>query len=118
MDFPKRLASLRKKRGLTQQVLADRVGVAILQIKRYEAGTAQPTLDAIRKLSVALSVSADALVFDAQEREPSESWRTHIEAVSRLPAQSQAVAREVIDALILKHEKVGPSRSSKARSKS
>ena len=40
----------------------------ISQIRRYESGQFQPTLDAIRKLSVALSVSADTLLFEKDER--------------------------------------------------
>ncbi|WP_250888291.1 helix-turn-helix domain-containing protein [Ralstonia solanacearum] len=48
MDFPKRLAALRKERGLTQQALADLVGVHLSQLKRYEGGTSQPTLEVLR----------------------------------------------------------------------
>ena len=43
------------------------VGLAVLQIRRYEGGTSQPTLDVIRRLAIALGVSADRLVFDAGE---------------------------------------------------
>jgi len=55
MDFPDRLATLRKDKGLTQQALADQVGVHVVQIRRYEAGKSQPTLDVIRNLAVALA---------------------------------------------------------------
>lgn len=47
MEFPERLTALRKERGMTQQALADQVGLAVLQIRRYEGGTSQPTLDVI-----------------------------------------------------------------------
>jgi hypothetical protein len=50
----------------TQQALADLVGKHISQIRRYESGQSQPTLDAIRKLSV--GVSADILLFGKDER--------------------------------------------------
>ena len=39
MDFPERLAALRKERGLTQQALADNVEIYVSQIRRYENGT-------------------------------------------------------------------------------
>jgi transcriptional regulator with XRE-family HTH domain len=61
LNFHERLVSLRKERGLTQQALAEMVSMHISQIRRYESGQSQPTLDAIRKLAVALSVSADML---------------------------------------------------------
>lgn len=43
--------ALRKERSLTQQALAELVELGITQMKRYEAGTSQPTLDVIRRLS-------------------------------------------------------------------
>jgi len=67
--FPHRLAALRKERNLTQQARAEMVGMGITQIKRYEAGTSQPTLDAIRKLATTLRVSADELLFGKTERD-------------------------------------------------
>src|SRR5690348_12082684 len=53
-DFPRHLAALRKDRSLTQLALAERVGVHVVQLRRYEAGTSQPTLDVIRRLAIAL----------------------------------------------------------------
>jgi len=45
LDFPQHLAALRKQRTLTQQALADRIGVHVVQLRRYESGSSQPTLD-------------------------------------------------------------------------
>lgn len=70
MDFPQRLVRHRKDRKLTQQALADLAGIHITQVQRYEKGDAQPTLEMIRKLSKALTVSADELLFDEDERGP------------------------------------------------
>ena len=39
LDFPQHLAALRKHHGLTQQALAERVGVHVVQLRRYEGGT-------------------------------------------------------------------------------
>lgn len=104
MDFAHRLASLRKERGLTQAVLAGRIGIHVSQLRRYEAGDSQPTLDVLRRVALALSVSADALVFDEDERGPQEPLRLHLEAASRLSDEEQAVVRSVIEGLLLKHE--------------
>ncbi len=70
MDFAQRLAALRKERGINKQTLARKVGIHRTQIRRYEAGTSQPTLDVLRGLAVALSVSTDALVCNEDERGP------------------------------------------------
>lgn len=73
MEFRERLAALRKARGLTQIALSDAVGLAVLQIRRYEGGISQPPLEVIRRLAIALGVSADALVFDQEERGPDDA---------------------------------------------
>ena len=48
VKFPEHLAQLRKGRGFTQPQLAEKIGLHVAQIRRYEAGTSQPTLDVIR----------------------------------------------------------------------
>lgn len=104
MDFPERLATIRKERGLTQQALAERVGIHVSQLRRYEAGGAQPTLDVLRRLAVALSVSADQLVFDKDERGPDSDLRLHLEAIQHLDDDEKAVVRTVIESVLLRHE--------------
>ena len=49
--------------------------LAVLQIRRYEGGTSQPTLEVIRRLAIALGTSADVLVFDATECGPEDALR-------------------------------------------
>jgi transcriptional regulator with XRE-family HTH domain len=98
------LGALRKERGLTQQALAEMVEMHISQIRRYEGGQSQPTLDVIRKLAMALSVSADMLLFEKDERGPDEELRFQFEAVSRLDPEEKKVIRSVIESIILRHE--------------
>ena len=107
MNFPERLTALRKARGMTQQTLAGQVGIAVLQVHRYESGTSQPTLDVIRRLAIALGVSADMLIFDEKERGPSDALRYQFETVSRMSAHEQEVVRELLDALIVKNQVAG-----------
>jgi transcriptional regulator with XRE-family HTH domain len=104
MDFGKRLAALRKQRTMTQQALADAVGCHVTMVRRYEAGETQPTLDVIRNMARALSVSADALVFELDERNPVEDLRLQFEAVSQLPPDEQSVVKEVLESLIIKYQ--------------
>jgi transcriptional regulator with XRE-family HTH domain len=49
--FSARLIQFRKAQGYTQQGLADAAQIHVNQIKRYEAGSAQPTLDALVRLA-------------------------------------------------------------------
>lgn len=107
MEFPERLTALRKERGLTQQTLADLVGVHVLQVRRYEGGTSQPTLKVIKHLAQALRVSANALVFDAAERGPDEELRFQFEAVARMPKKEKEAIRAMLKAMIVKNQVAG-----------
>jgi len=104
MIFPKQLLAFRKKRGYTQQMLADKIGIHVTQIKRYEAGAAQPTLEVFRKIVLALNVSADTMLFDGDERGPDDELRLQFEAISGFDSQEKLIIREVLEGLILKHE--------------
>ena len=104
MAFSERVALLRKQHDWTQQELADRVGVKVLQIRRYENGSSQPTLEVIKNLAVALNVTADELIFDADERGPSDDLKLQFEALSQFDPEDRKVAKAVLESLILKHQ--------------
>lgn len=104
MDFPTRLSTLRKQKGLTQQALADRVGVNLSQIHRYESGGSLPTFEVLRSLAVALGASGDELLFDDKERGPDDELRLVFEAVSRFDDDDKRLAKGVLEGLILKSE--------------
>lgn len=103
LKFHERLIALRKERGRTQQALADLVEMHISQIRRYESGQSQPTLDAIRKLAIALSVSADMLLFAQDERGPDDDLRLQFQAASRLDPEEKNVIRSVIESIVLRN---------------
>jgi transcriptional regulator with XRE-family HTH domain len=104
MHFPKRLLRVRKAQGYTQQSLADAVSMHVNQIKKYEAGTAQPTLSALIKLAKTLHISLDALVFEEGERGPDEDLRLQFEAVSHMPLEEKKVIKALLDGMIIKHQ--------------
>jgi transcriptional regulator with XRE-family HTH domain len=104
MHFPTRLIQLRKAADLTQQTLADTASVHVNQIRHYEAGTAQPTLEALIRLAQALHVSLDDLVFAEGERGPSDDLRLRFEAVSHMPEAEKSVIKALLDGMILKYQ--------------
>lgn len=104
MQLATRLVQLRKQKGLSQQALADAVGLHVTQIKRYESGATQPSLEALKKIAVTLGVTADFLLFDEAERGPDDELRLQFEAVSQLPPEEQAVVKEVLESLIIKYQ--------------
>jgi len=73
-----------KKEGTLDRRWLIKVNIHVSQIKRYEAGTAQPTLEVFIKFVLALSVSADMMLFDGEERGPDEDLHLQFEPVSKL----------------------------------
>ncbi len=104
MSFPVKLARLRKENGLTQQVLANKLEIHVSQLKRYEAGTSQPTLDVLRRIALSLHVSADMLLFDKGDRGPDDDLQLHFEAISKLDPDEKRTVKELLECMLLKHE--------------
>lgn len=62
MDFGSRLKELRRQSGLTQQQIADRVGVSKSVISFYELRERSPSPEVLAKLSYVFNVSTDYLL--------------------------------------------------------
>ena len=103
MSFSRRLAKIRKDKKMTQQQMADLIGIHVSQIKRYESGDTQPSLEVLRKIALALNISADLLLFDKEEREPSGDLKMQFEALEQFNDDEKRIAKELLDSLILKH---------------
>jgi len=104
MAFSKRLGQQRKERGLTQQGLADLANVHLTQIQRYESGTAQPTLEVMKKLAIALTASTDWLLFEEEERGSDDKLKPQFEAIRQFDEDERQTVLEVLEGLILKHQ--------------
>jgi transcriptional regulator with XRE-family HTH domain len=102
--FSSRLIQFRKAQNFTQQSLADAAQLHVNQVKRYEAGTAQPTLEALVRLAKVLHVSLDALVFDETERGPSDDLALQFEAVSMMPEEERRIIKALLDGMIMKYQ--------------
>ncbi|HEX5418753.1 MAG TPA: helix-turn-helix transcriptional regulator [Gammaproteobacteria bacterium] len=104
MSIAQQLVALRKQKGLTQQALADALGLHITQVKRYEAGTSQPSLEALKKIAQTLRVTTDSLIFEPEELEPDEDLRLQFKAVSNMPAEDQRIIKQLLEGMIIKYE--------------
>ncbi len=62
MEFSSRLYELRRKAGLSQEELADLVGVTRQAVQKWEAGTSRPDMDNLTALAAYFNVSLDYLV--------------------------------------------------------
>lgn len=124
MPFAEKLAKLRKERGLTQDELADKIGVGIAQMRRYEKGASSPTLEVIKNMAKTLGVSSDELIFDEKEGVASarildKKLLEQFEMLSRLNPHDRDAVETVIESVIIKNrlEEVIPSKKDAAWSK-
>ena len=62
-DFGKRLQQLRLETGLTQEQLADEIGVTIESISNIERGIHGPKFETLEKLAGALDVAVKELFY-------------------------------------------------------
>ena len=63
MNFDKNLKTLRTEKGFSQEVFANKVGVHVTNLSKYERGLTMPSLEVAEKMANALEVSMDNLVY-------------------------------------------------------
>lgn len=83
MELSQKLKELRKKQGLTQLELAERLFVSRQAISGWEAGTSRPSTENLQSLSRSFNIPLETLLDDTAEVEPAA-------APEKLPAEEQA----------------------------
>ena len=90
--FSEKLLDLRRREGLSQEQLADRLGVTRQSVSKWESGTAVPELSKLIALSELFSVSVDYLVKDHLE-EPERPSEPPAPSTAKLEAQVEEISR-------------------------
>ena len=103
MSFSTRFLQLRKQHKLTQQQMADKVGIHLTQVRRYEAGDAQPSLDILKKIATTFNVTTYWLIFEDGDREPQDELKLKSEAIKQMTTNEQKSVKRILDDIILKH---------------
>lgn len=98
-----RLAELRKEQGLSQQALADELGIAQQTLAHYEVGRARMPVSLVPELARFFGVAADELLgmrTTAGKRGPAPKLQQHLQRISRLPKPKQRAVMEVLEAVL------------------
>lgn len=66
----KRIAALRKEKGMTQEELAEKLGVSPQAISKWENGQSCPDISLLPRLAVIFGVTTDLLLTGEQETTP------------------------------------------------
>lgn len=66
MKFNENLKYLRKREGLTQEELAEKLNVSRQSVTKWESGQALPDIEKVKEIAYMFSVSVDSLVGDIE----------------------------------------------------
>jgi transcriptional regulator with XRE-family HTH domain len=98
-----RIAELRKAQNLTQQQLADELGLAQQVVASYEIGRRRVPVSTLPALARVLAVSIEGLIGEEEKpakRGPSPKLQRHLERISALPKPKQRAVMEVLEAVL------------------
>jgi transcriptional regulator with XRE-family HTH domain len=106
-DFKDRLKQARGNKGLSQNELANAIGVHVTNISRYERGENRPTTDVLTKLANALDTTSDFLM-NGSTNEAADSNISDKELlslfkkISGLPTERKKMVKEFLEAFVFK----------------
>lgn len=92
VDFGQRLRTLRLQEALTQQQLAERLGLTKSVISAYETDLRLPSYDVLRKLSRIFKVSTDYLLGVSSRNDSTPD-------LSGLTNAQKAALRQLVDSM-------------------
>ncbi len=104
--FGQRLAAARERRGLSQQELADQLGMTRSMIAYYERRAKNPTLEFLESVAEVLKVSVAELVGRADAHAsrkrpgPPSKLARQLEEVRKLPRAKQKFLTELLDSVL------------------
>ena len=95
MELSKKIEKLRKKKGMSQEQLADEVGVSRQSVFKWESGVNTPDIDKLKKLVEIFNVSFDVLLNDNLDLDD------NYEVVEKKEEKSQKRKKNKLIAVIL-----------------
>lgn len=94
-----KLADLRKRNGLSQEALAEKMGVSRQAVSKWERGESTPDTDTLIELSNLYSVSLDVLVGNKTEDEtpsPEKEKKTKTEPIEKGDALYPGISSKLL----------------------
>ncbi len=83
MKLPEKILYCRKRAGLSQEALAERLGVSRQAVSKWETGEALPETNKLAALAERLGVSVDWLLSEDEPEEPQAQPRDWTEGLPR-----------------------------------
>ena len=115
MDFRERLFDLRRQAGLSQEELANLLGVTRQAVQKWESGTSRPDMDNLVSLAEYFNVSLDYLIAGREPTSPSAPTIINNYYNEEAPAHYEYKSKRTLFGLPLVHINCGFSRNHWAR---
>jgi transcriptional regulator with XRE-family HTH domain len=109
MRFGEKVRKLRKKKGLSQVELADKVGMNANHLSRLERGVGLPSTEILKRLGQTLEATVDYLLSDDDTEAPAaevhienKALAERIKLIEELDSEDQEAVFRVIDSMLTK----------------
>jgi len=103
-EVGRRVAQLRQDAGLTQQAVAEELGIAQQTLAHYEVGRLRLPVSLVPKLAQLFGVPTDELLgvpgARTAKRGPPSQIQRQIERLQRLPKAKQKLVLEMLDGVL------------------
>lgn len=86
MTIGERLKKIRKELNFTQKQLADKVGISLMSIQRYERDERQPTVEILEKICDALDVPVIDIIGPLNRQKPKSERELFKAVLSNIPS--------------------------------
>ncbi len=108
MPFANKLRDLRKQSKLTQDELANKVGLHGRHIGKYENGQVMPNTDTLIRIAKVLDVSLDYLVLDAESPKLDtildKDILLYLQELSKMDPKDKDVIKSLLEAYVKKRK--------------
>lgn len=94
-----RIRKIRKARGLSQEKLAEKVGISTTHMSHIETANTKMSLPTFTKLAIALEVRTDELLFDDRPEERSASIVHITELLDDCTSQQVRIIEDIVKAV-------------------
>jgi transcriptional regulator with XRE-family HTH domain len=106
-ELGRRVAQLGQQAGMSQQTVADELGVAQQTLAHYEVGRLRMPVSRVPKLTELFGVPGDEILglngTRAGKRGPAPKLQQQIERLHRLPKAKQKLVMDILEGVLMQH---------------
>jgi len=103
MNISDRIQSLRKSKGMSQEQLADAVGVSRQSVSKWESEQATPDLEKIMAMSELFGVTTDYILKGIEPSDTAPDHKTMADVIDQkvLTSQNASRAKKVVKGILI-----------------